>query len=191
MWNGQGMMRCLSRVLWPGLMLVLSAGCASIPEDQCASMDWNRLGFEDGRVGFPAERIVRHREACAGVGVMPDGLAWETGRAQGLVQYCHLPNAITNGLARNAYAGVCSDAQFSRAYDAARRLGDARHDVERIDNELAWRERELSTNKKLSDKRRAELRAEIRNLERQRDRARDDRRDAEFNLDRVRLELGL
>lgn len=174
-----------------GLLVLLSAGCATIPEEQCVSMDWYRLGLEDGRVGFPPARLARHRQACAGVGVLPDAAAWEAGRAEGLVQYCELPNAIVNGLARNAYEGVCNDAQFARAYDAARGLGDARFEIERVDSELGWRERELATNKKLSDKRRAELRAEIRNLERQRDRARDDRRDAEFNLDRVRLELGI
>lgn len=172
-------------------LMLLSAGCATIPAEQCASMDWYRLGLEDGRAGFSAARIGRHREACAGVGVVPDTAAWEAGRALGLDDYCVLPNAIENGLARNAYEGVCRDSQFERVYDAARRLGDARHEIERVDSELAWRERELANNGKLSDKRRAELRAEIRNLERQRDRARDDRRDAEFNLDRLRLELGI
>lgn len=185
-----GMARRAS-LLGLGLLALLSAGCATIPEDQCAGMDWYRLGVDDGRAGFPPARLARHREACAGVGVVPDVAAWEAGRAEGVVQYCELPNAITNGLARNAYAGVCDDARFARTYDAARRLGDARFEIERIDGELAWRERDLATDKKLSDKRRAELRAEIRNLERQRDRARDDRRDAEFNLDRVRLELGI
>lgn len=174
-----------------GVLVLLSAGCATIPAEQCASMDWYRLGLEDGRGGFSAARIARHREACAGVGVVPDAVAWERGRVEGLFQYCELPNAIVNGLARNAYEGVCDDARFARAYDAARRLGDARFEIEQVDSELAWRERDLATNNKLSDKRRAELRAEVRNLERQRDRVRDDRRDAEFNLDRVRLELGI
>nr|MBL8454631.1 DUF2799 domain-containing protein [Zoogloeaceae bacterium] len=174
-----------------GALTLLSAGCATIPEEQCASVDWRRLGVEDGRAGFSAARIVRHREACAGVGVVPDAAAWEAGRSLGLADYCVLGNAIENGLARNAYEGVCADARFGRAYDAARRLGEARFDIERVDDELTWRERELATDRKLSDKRRAELRAEIRNLERQRDRARDDRRDAEINLDRVRLELGI
>ena len=51
-------------------------GCATIPEDQCAKTDWYELGLKDGRAGYTAERVVQHREACAGVKIEPDELLY-------------------------------------------------------------------------------------------------------------------
>lgn len=168
-----------------------ATGCATIPPERCATMDWHQLGIEDGQAGFGSSRIVRHREACARVKVVPDTSAWEAGRAIGLRDYCQLPNALEQGLARHGYEDVCDDPDFERLYRAARRVGDARYQIEFTDGEIDWRERELLTDRKLSDKRRGELRAEIRSLERERDRARDDRWEAELALDRVRRDLGI
>jgi hypothetical protein len=80
---------------------------------------------------------------------------------------------------------------FERLHRAARQVGDARSQIEFTDGEIDWRERELLTDRKLSDRRRGELRAEIRSLERERGRARDDRWEAELALDRVRRDLGI
>ena len=173
------------------LIAVLESGCTTIPPEQCASIDWKRQGFEDGRAGFGPSRLARHREACAGVGVQPDASAWEAGRMMGREQYCLLPNALEQGLARHGYEGVCADPRFGQLYGAARRLGDARHQVTFIDGEIDWRERELLTNTKLTDQRRAELVAEVRSLERQRDRAIVDRSEAGAALEQTRRLLGV
>ena len=101
-------------------------GCATIPEEKCASIDWFALGVEDGRAGFASDRLVKHREACAGVKVAPDERAWLEGRRAGLVEYCRLPAAVDHGLAGRGYAGVCSDPRFGRLYTAARRVYDTR-----------------------------------------------------------------
>lgn len=170
--------------------LALSA-CASIPAERCATLDWGRQGTEDGRAGFGPARLERHREACAGVGVRPDAAAWEAGRALGLREYCQLPNALKQGLARNAYEGVCADARFAQLHGAARRLADARQQVADLDAQIDWRERELLTNKKLTEQRRAELTAEVRSVQRQRERALLDRADAGRALERTRAQMGL
>lgn len=180
-----------TRILLSTACAALIAGCATIPEDQCARTDWHRLGIEDGRSGYPASRLERHREACAGVQVVPDADAWESGRRAGLPEYCRLSNAVDRGLARNSYEGVCDDARFARLHAAARAVGDARYRIESIDRDLDQKERQLRTDRKLSDKRRSELRGEIRNLERQRDRARDDQRAAERRLDLLMREYTL
>ena len=172
-------------------LALLAFACSTIPAEQCAKTDWRAQGTDDGRDGRPADHLQRHREACAGVGVVPDAAAWERGRQTGLKEYCKLPNAIQAGLERRSYRGVCDDPRFARLHDAASRLGDARNDIETIDRDLEWRERQLATSKSINEKRRTELRAEIRGLERQRDRARDDRHDAEIALERIRRELGL
>lgn len=173
-----------------GVALVVAA-CASIPPERCASVDWHQQGFEDGRAGFGPARLERHREACAPVGVLPDPLAWEEGRAIGVVEYCQLPNAIRQGLARHAYERVCADPRFEQAYAAARRFGDARYQVEFLDGQIDWRERELLTNRKLSEDKRAEHVAEVRSLERQRERAIVDRDEASRALERTRRQLGI
>lgn len=152
-------------------------------------MDWYALGLKDGQSGFAANRIDKHREACASVKVLPDRRAWEEGRRVGLDDYCVLGNALDQGLRRHAYEGVCADPDFALLYRAARELGDARYAIEDIDNQMAWRENELTSNKKLSDKRRAELRSELRDLERKRERARYDRNQAERDLERMRDRL--
>lgn len=173
------------------LIATLIAGCATIPAEDCARTDWHTLGVEDGRDGQPHTRIERHAEACAHVGIVPDASAWEAGRRLGLPEYCRLSNAIEHGLAGKRYAGVCDDADFARLHDAARQVADTRREIESIDRDLAWRERQLATSKKLDDRGRARLWSEIRSLERQRDRLRDDRIDATLRLDRLTREVGL
>ncbi|MFA7607106.1 MAG: DUF2799 domain-containing protein [Rhodocyclaceae bacterium] len=167
------------------------SGCATIPAEQCASMNWNALGMEDGRSGHAASRLDLHRDACRKVQVEPDARAWESGRKAGLKQYCQLPNAIERGLARDEYEQVCSDPNFARLYTAARRVADARHQVEYSDSQIDMKERELLTNKSLSDKRRGELMAEVRSLQRNRNRASEDRFAAERDLDHLRRELSI
>lgn len=110
--------------------LLAGAGCATIPPEQCASMDWHQLGLADGRAGYPASRIARHREACAKAGVIPDALAWEAGRQVGTREYCRLANALEQGLSRHGYEDVCEDTDFERVYRAARRVADARYEIE-------------------------------------------------------------
>lgn len=172
-------------------LALLVAGCASIAPERCASVDWRQQGFEDGRSGFGPARVERHREACAPVGVLPDAAAWEDGRAVGALEYCQLPNAIRQGLARHAYEKVCADPRFEHAYAAARRFGDARYRVELLDGQIDWRERELLTNRKLNEDKRAEHVAEVRSLERQRERAIVDREEASRALDLTRRQLGI
>tara|TARA_R110002049_G_scaffold105989_4_gene253063 strand:+ start:847 stop:1392 length:546 start_codon:yes stop_codon:yes gene_type:complete len=173
------------------LIVALIAGCATIPSEECARTDWHALGVEDGRDGYPQSRIERHAEACAQAGIVPDASAWEAGRQRGLPEYCQLPNAIEHGLAGRRYAGVCDDADFARLHDAARQLADTRREIESIDRDLTWRERQLATSKKLDERDRARLWVDIRSLERKRDRLRDDRIDAAMRLDRLTRELGL
>lgn len=173
------------------LLVVGLAGCASIPVERCASIDWQQQGHADGRAGFGTARLERHREACAPAGVLPDKAAWEAARADGLREYCRLSNAIPQGLARHAYEKVCADPRFEQAHAAARRFGDARYQVEFLDGQIDWRERELLTNKKLSAEKRAGHVAELRSLQRQRERAIDEREEASRALDLIRQRLGI
>jgi len=176
-------------IVWMLALLGLG-GCASIPPEQCATMDWYALGLQDGRDGRAADRMNEHREACAEVRVVPNEQAWLEGRSKGLVEFCELPRAVSLGRQRSAYEGVCTDARFGQLYRAARKVGDAQARVDSIDSDISWRESEIDR-KKTSDDRRRVLRSEIRDLDRQRSRARDDRDDAEDALERLRRDLGV
>lgn len=178
------------RVPLVALAALALAGCATIPEEKCASMDWYALGVEDGRAGYAADRLVKHREACAPAKVAPDERQWLEGRRAGLVEYCRLPAAIDYGLAGRGYAGVCNDPRFGRLYTAARRVHDARARIATIDREIAEKQREIA-DKDTSDVKRGFLRREVIDLDGQRNRARDARSDAERALDALRRELGV
>lgn len=181
-----------SWVRWaPIAAALLAGGCQTIAPERCAGTDWHQQGLADGRDGFGPSRLQRHRDACATVGVRPDAAAWESGRRRGLDDYCRLPNALEQALRRHAYEGVCADPRFETLYRAARRHADARQQVADLDGQIDWRERELLTNRKLADDRRAALHAEVRSLQRQRERAIADRAEASAALERTRLQLGM
>ena len=159
------------------------AGCGTIPEKECASVDWYELGVKDGRAGFSPERVAEHREACKGVKVEPDELKYLQGRKAGINEYCQPANAYRDGLAGNDYNGVC-DAAFARNHAAALRVATLKHAIERNRGDVSWRESEIRSDK-TSDSRRAQLRSDVRELDRNREVLRDDLARAERDLDRL------
>lgn len=180
----QGFARAILASAAPAL-----ASCATIPEERCPSTDWYARGVADGRAGYASDRIVKHREACAGAMVAPDERAWLEGRRAGLADYCQPRNAIDSGLAGRGYAGVCTDPRYGRLYTAARRVHDARGRVAAIDRDIAEKRRDIADGS-TSDVRRDFLRREVLTLESDRNRARNARSDAEVALDKLRKELG-
>jgi hypothetical protein len=165
------------------------AGCATIPEDKCATTDWHELGVADGRAGHAAERLVKHREACAGVKIEPDEMRYLQGRKTGLSEYCRIDRAIDAGLAGNTYEGVC-DAEFARLHAAAYAVWRAKRNVDDNVSAVSWREAEIRGDK-ASDSRKAELRSQVRELDRKRETLRHEQLQAELELNRVRTERAL
>jgi hypothetical protein len=163
--------------------LGLLGGCATIPEEQCAKVDWYELGVTDGRAGYPADRLLRHRDACAGVKVIPDEKRYLQGRPVGLAEYCRLENAQREGLAGRPYADVC-DAAFKRIYQAAYEVSSLKRRIKNNLDEVSRKENELR-DQKTSDSKRNQLRSEIRDLDRRRESLRDDLFTAERELDRI------
>jgi hypothetical protein len=164
--------------------LGLLGGCATIPEDQCAKVDWYELGIKDGRTGYAADRLVRHRDACAGVRVVPDERRYLQGHRIGLVDYCRPDNAVREGLAGHSYADVC-DATFKRIHQAAYEVNSLKRRIHNNLDEVSRKENELR-DQKTSDSRRNQLRSEIRELDRRRESLRDDLFSAERELEQAR-----
>jgi hypothetical protein len=162
----------------------LLAGCATIPEEQCAKVDWYDLGFSDGRAGRPTDRILRHREACAGVNVVPDEKRYLQGRQVGIAEYCRPENALREGLAGRPYADVC-DATFKRIHQAAYAVASLKKRINNNLDEVSRKETELR-DQKTSDSKRSQLRSEMRDLDRRRESLRDELFTAERELDRLR-----
>jgi hypothetical protein len=108
------------------------SGCASMSADECAMSDWRTIGFEDGAMGYTAERLGNHRKACAKHSVAPDFEAYQTGRREGLRQYCQPSRGFNLGSGGGRYNGVCpSDLEpdFVDAFNTGHKLHSLRANV--------------------------------------------------------------
>jgi len=105
---------------------LLLAGCSStMNKDECRTVDWRTIGYEDGVAGRSGEQIGQHRRACAGYGVTPDLEAYRAGRAEGLREYCQPHNGYRAGVNGAAYYDVCPAdlaPAFVTAYDSGHEL---------------------------------------------------------------------
>jgi hypothetical protein len=123
------------------------AGCSStMSKDECRTVDWRTIGYEDGVAGRPGDQIGQHRRACAGYGVTPDLDAYRAGRADGLREYCQPHNGYRAGVSGAAYYDVCP-ADLATAFVAEYDSG----------HELYIRERRVSDTDAQIDARRAEI----------------------------------
>jgi hypothetical protein len=114
--------------------------------DECMAVDWRTVGYEDGVAGRSGERIGAHRKACAEYGVTPDLAAYQTGRAEGLREYCHPHNGYRYGAEGRAYYGACPadlEPAFVEAYDAGHELYVRERRVIDTDAAIADRRREI------------------------------------------------
>ncbi len=130
--------------------LLLGACAAKMSKDECRTVDWRTVGYEDGVAGQPGDRIGEHRRACAEYGVTPDLNAYLAGRTAGLREYCQPHNGYRAGANGYTYFDTCP-AELAEAFEIAYDEGRA----------LYVRERRVTdTEEQIEDKRR-----EIRRLE--------------------------
>lgn len=130
-----------------GLGGALAGGCATLSESQCLAEDWETIGYSDGAKGRESSRLLRHQEACASHGVIPDREAYIDGWEAGVEQYCQPANGFSLGESGKRFSNVCPpDLQpaFHSAFQDGRRLHDAHSEIERLDGEIDERERELA-----------------------------------------------
>src|SRR5687768_11835056 len=89
------------------LIVVMMTGCSSMSRNECLAVDWRTIGYEDGVAGHPGNHIAQHRKACAKHGVRADLSLYQTGREQGLQEYCQPANGYRLGIRGGSYGGVC------------------------------------------------------------------------------------
>lgn len=109
-------------------------GCATMSKEECLTVDWRTIGYEDGAAGYSGDRIAQHRKACAKHGVTPDLARYQEGREAGLREYCVPTNGFRLGEQGGSYNGACPsdlDSPFAAAYESGRHLYTLRT---RLDN---------------------------------------------------------
>jgi hypothetical protein len=122
------------------------SGCATMSGDECMTSDWSAIGYEDGARGYTTDRLANRRKACAKHGVTPDFAAYQSGRDQGLVEYCQPSRGFNVGSNGGRYNGVCSvnlEADFLDAYNAGHHLYSIRSRVNRANSSIKSKEHEL------------------------------------------------
>lgn len=171
-------------VVKPTLLLVclamataLTAGCASMSEKECLTVNWLDKGFRDGRNGEPLTRIEDHREACSKVGVMLDLPQYVKGRDQGILHYCTPGNGLEEGRRGRQYRNACPahlEHQFLDSHRQGKKIYDADQRIEELNRESRQIEQTLRDEE--DKKKRSKLRQDLREIDRQLLRARDDLR---------------
>ena len=113
-------------LLLPIAALAVSAcSTATLSRDECRTVDWRTVGYEDGVAGRSGERIGAHRRACAEHGVTPDLEAYRAGRTEGLREFCQPHNGYRAGVSGAPYYDVCPEdlaAAFLVQYESGREL---------------------------------------------------------------------
>jgi len=140
---------------WAGLISITAllglSGCASMSADECAMSDWRTIGFEDGARGYTADRLGNHRKACAKHGVVPDFEAYQSGRQQGLRQFCQPSRGFNIGAGGGRYNGVCPgdmEPDFVNAFNTGHRLYTFRSSVNSANSKIKAKRAELERTEK-------------------------------------------
>lgn len=132
-------------ILLTAVLLGLS-GCATMSGDECATSDWAAIGYEDGSRGYTTDKFASRRKACAKHGITADFGAYQTGRAEGLVEFCQPSRGYNLGVSGGRYNGVCDVAmeeEFLDAYRVGNQLYVLRANVNNANSRIYAKEREL------------------------------------------------
>jgi len=122
------------------------SGCATMNADECAMSDWHAIGYEDGANGYGADRLGNRRKACAKHGVAPDFEAYQSGRAEGLRQFCQPSRGFNLGAGGGRYNGVCPgdmEPDFVDAFNTGHKLYTLRSSVNSANYQINARKAEL------------------------------------------------
>ena len=140
-------MKALAPLLAAGSLLLAGCSTTSLNEDECRTVDWRTVGYEDGVAGRSGERIGDHRKACAEYGIAPDLEAYRAGRADGLREFCQPHNGYRAGANGQIYYDSCPSElapAFLAAYDAGRELYVRERRVTDADAAIAARRYEIA-----------------------------------------------
>jgi len=110
---------CRVLLFWVMIPLLLNS-CATLKEEECLTVNWYNIGYEDGTNGYESSRVALHRKACSKYGVIPDLSLYQQGRSEGLVEYCTPHKGYSQGVNGLTYRDVCQGNlknPFQQAYN--------------------------------------------------------------------------
>jgi hypothetical protein len=133
---------------WPAFAMLILVGCshATLTKEECRTVDWRTVGYEDGAAGRPADQIGLHRQACAEHGVKPDLDAYLSGRTAGLREFCQPYNGYRAGASGVEYYDSCPPElapAFLAAYESGHELYVRERRVADADAGIAARRNEV------------------------------------------------
>ncbi|PJG57612.1 DUF2799 domain-containing protein [Aeromonas cavernicola] len=132
------------------LPLILT-GCSALSENECRTISWYNLGYQDGEQGKSEQAARAYVSACGDYGLPVDEAEWLRGYHKGLTLYCLPELAYSKGKAGQLYRGVCpNDASFLshyqrgyQEYQLAARLREisdeliqTEHHIERLEQQI-------------------------------------------------------
>jgi len=126
--------------------LLVLAGCGSMSKNECLTVDWRTVGYEDGVAGYSGDRIGQHRKACAKYGVSTDLELYQQGRERGLHEFCTPANGYRIGAQGGGYAGVCPvnlEPAFLTAFNSGHQLYSLQARVDNTINRIHYKRQEL------------------------------------------------
>ena len=122
-----------------GMVILSFAGCATMKKEECLTADWYSIGYEDGAKGYKVSRISNHRKACAKFGVTPDLQMYQSGRLEGLQEYCTPQKGYKLGLSGRSYNHACQgklEEPFQMAYNSGRDIYLFKKDLSKEERHL-------------------------------------------------------
>ena len=115
----------VATLLTAAASVLVACSSSTLSKEECRTVDWRTIGYEDGVAGHSGERIGEHRRACAEYGVTPDLNAYRAGREEGLREYCQPHNGYRAGVTGAPYYDSCPPElapAFVTAYQSGREL---------------------------------------------------------------------
>lgn len=126
------------------LLPMLLAGCSSLSEEECRTMSWYNLGYQDGAQGKARSATRDYVATCHEYGLRVDEGEWLRGYDKGLELYCIPELAYSKGKEGQAYRGVCpNDASFLEHYQRGHQEYLLTTRLRELSDELKHTERNL------------------------------------------------
>ena len=159
----------MTRALTLGVIAAaLIAGCSSMSEKQCRTVNWGERGERDAYDGATRERVADYQDACAEHGIAADTAAYNAGYDSGLRRYCTAERGFSVGRAGGNYRRTCPPArepEFLRGYDLGKTMAEEQRKTDALERKLKDAEEALKGAE--SAEARDELRRKIRDLDQQ------------------------
>lgn len=117
---------------------MLLSGCAAMSERECATADWQALGFYDGTEGGSDTLLLERIEACQSHQIGVDEVAYDRGRDKGISRYCTRSGGLRIGEQGGDYSAVCSG-EGEQAFLAGFEIGQSTYRLQHRVDQLSSR----------------------------------------------------